>query len=342
MGIAKLLVIDEASMMSKGFFEKLEFVARKIREREIPFGGLVVCLCGDFFQLPPISRGQTGDDALFCFESNMWKQCLASQDGDGAAGAKENCFALTQVFRQKDACLLHLLSEVRHNQVSAEGVRTLNQLMRALTIRNGVEATRLVPTNGVADDYNRGRLSSLQGGLGMEARFDAHDSAPPGLFRDEQLDQMTQFPRVLDLKVGAQVMLLKHISGTLVNGSRGVIDHFAEGIDGDLIPVVCFLSGEVCQVDRDTDTKDLIGGQRFSRYQVPLRLSWAITIHKSQGMTIDYLEVDLKNVFEAGQAYVALSRARTLEGLRVLSYDPRKFWTSSKVDEFYRTRVQLV
>merc|ERR1712217_573116 len=103
-----------------------------------------------------------------------------------------------------------------------------------------------------------------------------------------------------------------------------------------------FLNGEVCQVDRDTDSKELVGGQRFCRYQTPLRLSWAITIHKSQGMSIDYLEVDLKNVFEAGQAYVALSRARTLDGLRVLSYDPRKFWTSAKVVEFYKSRVQFI
>jgi len=108
------------------------------------------------------------------------------------------------------------------------------------------------------------------------------------------------------------------------------------------LPVIRFRNGEAIIVDRASDVKDLAGGHKFSRFQLPLRLSWAMTIHKSQGMTIDFLEVDLRNVFEAGQAYVALSRARTLEGLRVLSFDVRKIWSSPKVVEFYKQRVRPV
>merc|ERR1719229_909617 len=120
-------------------------------------------------------------------------------------------------------------------------------------------------------------------------------------------------------------MLLKNTTETLVNGSRGVVVKFVEVTPdkpgGDRLPVVRFLSGEEQVVEWQEDKKEVAKGRVFVRKQVPLRLSWAITIHKSQGMSIDFLEVDLRNVFEPGQAYVALSRARTFEGLRVVAFD---------------------
>jgi len=335
---AKLLVIDEASMISKGLFEKLEFVARRMRSCDKPFGGIVLCLCGDFFQLPPVSRGAVGDDALFCFESEAWRRCFASLVGDG-----ENCFSVTEIFRQRDASLLRLLSEVRHNNLTDFGMQTLQQLGRELSYQD-IEPTRLFPTNRAADDVNAQRLAALPGGERREATYEASDKRPEGMhMTDESLDAMTLFPRTLELKVGAQVMLLKNTSASLVNGSRGVVEGFvAERPGAERLPVIRFRNGEAIIVDRASDVKDLAGGHKFSRFQLPLRLSWAMTIHKSQGVTIDFLEVDLRNVFEAGQAYVALSRARTLEGLRVLSFDVRKIWSSPKVVEFYKQRVRPV
>merc|ERR1712070_59996 len=158
------------------------------------------------------------------------------------------------------------------------------------------------------------------------------------ILSDENVDDMTMFPRALTLKVGAQVMLLKNIAPerSLVNGSRGVVTGF-EG--PDMLPVVQFLNGEQI-IQREDDKKEFSGGRVLVRSQIPLKLSWAITIHKSQGMTIDYLEVDLRNIFEAGQAYVALSRARTLEGLRVVGFDARRVWTNPKVIEFYNICVK--
>jgi len=147
---------------------------------------------------------------------------------------------------------------------------------------------------------------------------------------------MFKLPRKVNLKVGAQVVLLRNSSQTLVNGSRGVV----VSLNPD--PEVRFLSGETKVVGQEKEEFDVMGPggvRQAMRLQVPLRLSWAMTIHKSQGMSIDLLEVDLREVFEAGQAYVALSRARTLEGLRVLGYNPSKFWTNPRVIEFYRTRV---
>jgi len=331
---AKILIVDEASMMSKALFEKLEYVARKVRKKEQPFGGVVLCLCGDFFQLPPVSRGASGDDALFCFESPAWAACLANG----------GCFELTEVFRQKDARLLAMLSEVRHNQVTEAGLRILGELRRELKVQQGIEPTRLFPTNSKADQVNLARLAALPGGEGLQAVFEAKDQVPDGAYLvPGAIDQMSMFARRLELKVGAQVMLLKNTTQTLVNGSRGVVEGFQRvSVDGEDLPVVRFMSGEVRVVHRADDDKDIAGGRKIRRSQVPLRLSWAITIHKSQGMSIDFLEVDLRHVFEAGQAYVALSRARTMEGLRVLSFDPRKFWTSPKVLEFYKRHVRPI
>jgi len=251
---------------------------------------------------------------------------------------------LTEVFRQKDAKLLAMLSEVRHNQVSEVGILTLRELQRELVVQKGIEPTRLFPTNSRADQVNLERLAALPGGEGRQALFEALDKVPEGAFlMPDAVDQMSMFPRRLELKVGAQVMLLKNTSPTLVNGSRGVVEAFERhGVDGELAPVVRFLSGEVMVVNRVDDEKDVARGKVLRRSQVPLRLSWAITIHKAQGMSIDFLEVDLRHVFEAGQAYVALSRARTLEGLRVLSFDPRRFWTSPKVLDFYKRHVRPI
>lgn len=334
----EILIIDEASMMSKALFEKLEYVARKTRRREEPFGGVVLCLCGDFFQLPPVSRsGTSGEDRQFCFESELWAKCLAG------SSSKQNCFSLTEVFRQKDARLLEMLSEVRHNSVTNRGLQTLADLRRELVVKEGIEPTKLYSTNSRADTVNNQRLAALPGGEGRAATYDAQDKVPEGMMMTpDQLDGMSMFPRRLELKVGAQVMLLKNKTPTLVNGSRGTVIAFQQSEDGFLLPVVRWISGETMVVLREEDSKEASRGRNITRMQIPLRLSWAITIHKAQGMSIDFLEVDLRNVFEAGQAYVALSRARTLEGLRVLSFDPRKFWTCPKVAEFYRNHVQPI
>jgi len=346
----RILVIDEASMMSKALFEKIEFVARHMRRSELPFGGITLCLCGDFFQLPPVARGPAGDDARFCFESEKWSYCFAPRHRVNIPAPvytpepqMDNCFELTEVFRQKQGPLLQLLAEVRYNEVSERGLWTLRQLARELVMRDGVEPTRLVPTNSQADQVNRARLLALPGGDGREAAYEASDGFAGGArLTAEAADQQTTFPRRLELRLGAQVMLLFNASKTLVNGSRGVVVGFEPGPGDEPLPVVRFLCGAVETIGREDDKKELAAGGTFTRSQVPLRLSWAITIHKSQGMSIDFLEVDLRSVFEIGQAYVALSRARTLEGLRVISFDVRKFWTSPKVVEFSRTRLQRV
>jgi ATP-dependent DNA helicase PIF1 len=315
----KLLVVDEASMMSKRLFDLLEYIGQRIRRNEAPFGGLQLALCGDFFQLPPVSRGSAGDDSRYCFESEKWGLAVNA------------CIELTHVYRQRDASFLQLLNQVRFNELRPEGQKLLESLNRPLQMKEGIKPTRLYSQNKSVDDINMKELAALPG----EAhQFRATDTAAC----TEQLNKLTLFPEVLVLKVGAQVMLLKNLpGGQLVNGSRGVVESFAV----DNTPVVRWINGMTTSVSVE-DSKHEVGPRTLVRHQYPLKLCWAMTVHKSQGMSIDYLEVDLATVFEKGQAYVALSRARTLEGLRVVAFDPSRFWTDGRAVEFYRTNVKKV
>jgi len=325
----RLLVVDEASMMSKALFELLEFIARKVRGIEQPFGGLQLCLCGDFFQLPPVSRGSSGDESCFCFESNEWDNCV------------KRCVELTTVYRQRDASLLRLLSEVRFNCASAETLDLLRRLGRELPVDEGILPTRLYPTNAAADRVNVSHLEKLDA---ESVVYGAKDT-PPHL--NAQLNALTLFAENgerLELKVGAQVMMLMN-KGTLVNGSRGRVARFEEPGEhnqgAEPLPVVRWLNGLETVVARDELTRETPTG-KMHRSQLPLKLCWAMTVHKAQGMSIDRLEVDLSHVFEKGQAYVALSRARTLEGLRVLGFNEKRFFTDQRVADFYRRCVRPV
>jgi len=246
------------------------------------------------------------------------------------------CDELTRVYRQRDALFLQLLNQVRFNELRPEGQKLLESLNRPLQMKEGIKPTRLYSNNKAVDDINMKELAALPGEL---YQFRANDKGPyDGRNAAEQLNKLTLFPEVLELKIGAQVMLLKNLpGGQLVNGSRGVVESFA----ADNAPVVRWINGMTTNVQAQ-EAKHELGPVTLTRSQYPLKLCWAMTIHKSQGMSIDYLEVDLASVFEKGQAYVALSRARTLEGLRVAAFDPSRFWTAGKVVDFYRKHVTKV
>ena len=180
--------------------------------------------------------------------------------------------------------------------------------------------------NHDVDRINKERLAQLKGEV---KEYQAHDNGPAALL--DKLQGMTMYPKYLELKVGAQVMLLKNRDG-LVNGSRGVVVKFEKND----IPVVKFVNGRQESVERDTFEQE-VNGQKVSRDQLPLKLAWAITIHKSQGMSLDAVEVELSGIFEEGQGYVALSRARTLHGLRVVGFNPTKIRAAARVKAFMET-----
>lgn len=307
------IIIDEISMMSRELFEKIDDVARRVRKNDGPFGGVQLVLCGDFYQLPPVSDTDTPE---FCFESPLWQTSIHLHT------------ELTQVFRQTDEAFVTLLQEVRKGKLSSTSIKTLQSLDRPL-VSGDVKPTQLYPTNAQVDTINLTNLEVLGGKTYV---YDANDYAVDDEYAS-LLERTCIAPSRLVLKQGAQVMLIKNIDEQHVNGSRGVVVGFQPESQ---MPIVRFRAGkqmvmtpEVWEYD-STDETILA-----TRTQVPLRLAWAMTVHKSQGMTIDYLEVDMKNTFAYGQAYVALSRARTLDGLCVRNFHPSHVRTHPLVDAVY-------
>ena len=339
---AQTLIIDEVSMLSDELFELLDYIGREMRSRKSkPFGGLQVICCGDFFQLPPVSKKITN----YCFESPVWAELMEGR-----------VYELLDIFRQKDERLITLLNEVRHGNISEQTVQLVNSLRRDIVLPSGIVPTLLVPVNSIADSINIRELEKLP--PTPSQMFQCNDWAIDA-FTLDMLPKITLFPERLVLRVGAQVMLLKNNATLkLWNGSRGVVVGFRDYDNKEkggalsaighfpavykTYPVVRFSTGQEILIGVDGFELQGFGKKetlRAKRSQLPLRLSWAITIHKSQGMSLDFLKVDAARSFEAGQAYVALSRARTVEGLQILSFDPRKCWCDPKVVRFYSESV---
>ncbi|XP_048580160.1 ATP-dependent DNA helicase PIF1 isoform X2 [Nematostella vectensis] len=224
-----------------------------------------------------------------------------------------------------------LLNEVRYENLSEESLERLEYLKRPLP-DGDIEPTKLYSHNVQVNEVNAQHLASLQG--------DAEEYLARDTGSLPYRDNMNKYVIAMDklvLKVGAQVMLLKNLTDELINGSRGIVT----GFDEEKRPIVKFTDGKERTIsEMDWNLENSAGQVLARRVQIPLKPAWAITIHKSQGMSIDLLQVDLRNVFAQGQAYVALSRARTLEGLQVLSFDTSKFTTSPAVIDFYKDRVK--
>ncbi|XP_049538056.1 ATP-dependent DNA helicase PIF1 [Anopheles darlingi] len=325
----KRLIIDEISMVEADYFEKIEAVARYIRKNDKAFGGIQLILCGDFFQLPPVGRqdrygkqqalsqdNETGaaGGVRFCFESPVWSDCI------------QTSYELTVVHRQKDQEFVSILNSIRIGRVTTEISERLRKTAGQRIETEGILATQLCSHTAEVDAINQAKLD----GLTTEAKtFEAKDSDP---YSSKQLDQMVQAPGRLTLKVGAQVMLLKNynIAEGLVNGARGVVMDFVQGL-----PLVKFKRRELVVRSEKWSVKTA-AGMVLTRTQLPLKLAWAFSIHKSQGLTLDCVELSLSKVFEAGQAYVALSRAQSLDSIRVLDFDLKQVWANTKVLEYYR------
>lgn len=309
----KYLIIDEISMVDSEFFDKLEAVARHVRRNDKPFGGIQLILCGDFFQLPPVAKRE--EKVKFCFQSKAWSQCVTYN------------FELRKVHRQKDGNFVDILNSIRIGRVTAEITETLQATAMQRIEKDGILATRLCSHVREADDINETQLDKLPGHAKVFVAQDSEESMTSAL------DQQTPVPHKLTLKVGAQVMLLKNvnISSGLVNGARGVVVSFSS-----TGPVVRFRSGEEYTAQSEKWSVKQSSGAIVTRKQIPLKLAWAFSIHKSQGLTLDCVEMSLSRVFNAGQAYVALSRAQSLETLRVLDFTSQVVWADTSVLEFYK------
>ncbi|XP_034039033.1 ATP-dependent DNA helicase PIF1 [Thalassophryne amazonica] len=310
------LIIDEISMVDAQFFDKLESVARSVRRSTEPFGGIQLIVCGDFLQLPPVSKGK--EKPSFCFQARSWRKVIHVN------------MELTEVRRQTDQSFISLLQAVRVGRVTEEVTAKLMRSAYHCIERDGILATRLCTHKDDVELTNENKLQQLPGSMRV---FEAVDSDPALV---NIIDAHSPVNRRLQLKVGAQVMLTKNLDVPrgLVNGARGVVVDFESGKHG--LPRVRFLCGVTEVLKPERWVLKSRGGVHLCRQQLPLKLAWAISIHKSQGMTLDCVEISLARVFESGQAYVALSRARSLEGLRVMDFDPRVVQADSDVLLFYK------
>uniref|UniRef100_A0A2K5D802 ATP-dependent DNA helicase PIF1 n=1 Tax=Aotus nancymaae TaxID=37293 RepID=A0A2K5D802_AOTNA len=286
------LVIDEISMVEADLFDKLEAVARAVRQQNKPFGGIQLIICGDFLQLPPVTKGS--QPPRFCFQAKSWKRCVPVT------------LELTKVWRQADQTFISLLQAVRLGRCSDEVTRQLQATAAHKVGRDGIVATRLCTHQDDVALTNQRRLQELPGKV---HRFEAMDSNPE---LASTLDAQCPVNQLLQLKLGAQVSKCWE-------------------------EVVRFLCGVTEVIRADRWTVQITGSQLLSRQQLPLQLAWAMSIHKSQGMTLDCVEISLGRVFASGQAYVALSRARSLQGLRVLDFDPMAVRCDPRVLHFYAT-----
>ncbi|XP_071451511.1 ATP-dependent DNA helicase PIF1 [Hetaerina americana] len=314
------LIMDEISMVDGRFFEKLERVARAVRGNDKPFGGIQLILCGDFFQLPPVSREYADYDksrkATFCFQSSAWEKCQLES------------YELQEVHRQRDPEFVSILQNIRIGRVTEEISERLTATLSNQLEEGGILATRLCSHTKDADQINQSRLVELQG---EGKTFTALDS---DIQLASYLDRATPVASELVLKVGSQVMLVKNLDVTkgLVNGARGVITKFTpEGGN----PVVRFKAKLEVPIRAEKWVVKAVGGVTLTRRQIPLRLAWAFSIHKSQGLTLDCVEMSLSRVFEAGQAYVALSRARALKSLRIIDFSASQVRAHPDVLRFY-------
>ncbi|XP_050476017.1 ATP-dependent DNA helicase PIF1 isoform X2 [Bombus huntii] len=308
----KHLIIDEISMVDGDYFDKIEAVARHIRRNERPFGGIQLILCGDFFQLPPVSKE---NKAKFCFQSSAWKKCVHFN------------YELQTVHRQTDPEFIRILNNIRIGRVTDDTAEKLKATAKQKIESNGILATRLCSHVNEAEEINQFQLDELKDESKTYMAQDS-DSAMTAT-----LNQQLAVPDKLVLKIGAQVMLLKNINvaNGLVNGARGVVIKFVENI-----PVVQFKSGIQYHAKLEKWNLKTSTGSIVHRIQVPLKLAWAFSIHKSQGLTLDCVEMCLARVFDAGQSYVALSRAQSLQSLRVLDFNKQQVWAHSDVLLFYK------
>ncbi|SCU98655.1 LADA_0H14510g1_1 [Lachancea dasiensis] len=422
------LVIDEVSMIDGDLLDKLDYIAKTLRKSQAPFGGMQIILSGDFFQLPPVNKNNNAK-TKFAFHAEAWREAI------------DATIMLQKVFRQQgDSEFVRMLNEMRMGTISPETEIEFKKLSRPLPPDDIIPA-ELYSTRNEVERANISRLNGLQGSCHTYNAIDGGD------MKDEEQKQklLSNFlaPKELKLKVGAQVMMIKNIDETLVNGSLGkIIDFidqrtymFYETVKSDptidAATLMAMLEGKVrmdeindedeitqkvirkksmkeafckpqSQVPHDkldesifdflmVDTNTLDQSQRtnierkkalleeirssstgrklpfvrfltpdgtsrlvlvqpedwaiedenqkplVSRIQLPLMLAWALSIHKSQGQTLPKVKVDLRRIFEKGQAYVALSRAVSREGLQVLNFNKTKVQAHESVMDFYQT-----
>jgi len=336
------LIIDEISMLTLTLLEKLDYIARKIRNTDQPFGGIHLILSGDFCQLPPIEDLEEEEiqNKDYCFKSKLWDNII------------DYNLCLNTIYRQEDNIFQKMLNKIRIGKVDDEINKILRKCSRKKINKDAlIQPTKLFPYKKDVERINKKHLLKLKNNV------ISHDIKTQVIelisnkwnkneveYQSKLMDSNHPYVKKLEICIGAQVMLnvnLKQELG-LINGSRGVII----GIQEDTYyPEVEFMSGLRMVVEPYTWEHEIENKGIIRKTQIPLVLSWCMSIHKSQGLSLDCVKIDIgKKIFEYGQAYVALSRVRSLclkpeegknEGLYIVEYSADKIKCHKDVLNFY-------
>lgn len=338
-----ILVVDEVSMLSLKLFNMLNDIGKAVRGNPKPFGGIQLIFSGDFYQLPPVGDYLEPDTQRFCFESDDWNSVF-----------HRDCqIELKKIFRQTDEIYSTILNQIREGKIRKRSNELLLEYVgRELDPNLIVEPTKLYPTKNKVEQINITKMSALHGDEKeykikylKDLEMTKGEKEVRSQFSDNDIQLELDFlsgnlmcEKDMKIKIGAQVMCIINIKSELgdiliCNGSQGIVKEFCQFTG---CPKVKYNNDIEMVMSRHVWASEKIPGVGIS--QVPLILSWALTIHKSQGATLDAAEIDVgSGIFECGQTYVALSRVKSLNGLYLTSFDAKRIRINKKVKEFYES-----
>jgi len=335
-----VLVVDEVSMLSLKLFDALNTIGKAVRGNLKPFGGIQLIFSGDFYQLPPVGDNLEPDTQRFCFESDDWNSTF-----------HRDCqIQLVKIFRQTDEVYSTILNQIREGKIKRKSNELLLQYVGRQYETNLVaEPTKLFPTRNKVENINNTKMIALKSEerefkikYFKDLEMSKYEKAERVNYSEKDIQVELDFlannlicEKEMRMKIGAQVMSIINIQSDrgldICNGSQGIITGFCD-ITG--CPCVKYNNGIEMVMTRHIWISDKIPGIGVS--QVPLILAWALTIHKSQGATMDAAEIDVgSGIFECGQTYVALSRVKSLNGIYLTSFDVKKIRINKKVKDFY-------
>lgn len=303
----ELLVIDEISMVRADLLDAIDLTLRRIRKSHLPFGGVQILAIGDLFQLAPVVKEHTWNVLKNYYKSPFFFSSIAWQKSNA------HSIELTEVYRQADPTFVNILNRIRTGVSDEKDLALIN---KRFVEKTKSDIITLTTHNNKADAINNKELSNLETpSITLKAKITGkfYESAYPA-------------PENFTLKEGAQIMFIKnHPEGLYFNGKLGIL----VGQEKNLLRIHLNDDHKTILVDKEEwknttykvnqNTKEIEKEDLGSFFQYPIRLAWAVTVHKSQGLTFDELQLDLEKSFAAGQLYVALSRCRSLEGLHLLS-----------------------
>jgi ATP-dependent DNA helicase PIF1 len=320
----RVCIIDEISMMSRHAFEVIDYVARQVREKDAPFGGIQMILVGDFYQIKPVS---TKDDTNpftkhYAFQSEQWFQYFPAVQH----------ILLRRIYRQVgNPVFTNALKDISLGTYTGKVKSFIEQTIRPLVAVNGIEPTRFDSTRR---DVRQINLDSLKLLNGSAVQFPSKDLInDPNAASVDSSDREVPAESLLQLKVGAQVVLIRNINVEqgLFNGARGVV----QSMEPSCVQVYFMKAGTVAIKPAEFPQYGIGGCVVATRTQIPLKLAWALTIHSGQGMTLDYVILNLSNCWEPGQAYVGCSRVREIKHLQITGFTTACLKKSSDVEAFY-------